>query len=71
MIQPVIANGQSSMKLDMKFGWRPEFNDKDRLHRKEAIAIKLTYPNTLGICKTSVRGCQLFTELYRTNKSKW
>ena len=53
------------MKLDMKFGWRPEFNDKDRLHRKEAIAIKLTYPNTIGICKTSVRSCQLFNELFR------
>lgn len=58
------------MKLDMKFGWRPEFNDRDRLNRKEAIAIKLTYPINIGLLKQSVRGGPLFSEIYRMNKSK-
>ena len=58
------------MRLDMKFGWRPQFNDRD-LHRKEAIAIKLTYPNNQNLIQGSVRCTQLASELYRMNKSKF
>lgn len=34
------------MKLDMKFGWRPRYDDRMK-HNKEAIAIKLSYPDNL------------------------
>ena len=58
------------MKLDMKFGWRPGFNDKDKMHRKEAIAIKLGYPNNQDIWLQSVRNSALCQELYKFKKSK-
>ena len=58
------------MKLDMKFGWRPGFNDKDKLHCKEAIAINLNYPNNSNLILTSVRANgNMLTEMYRNNKS--
>ena len=62
--------GQASMKIDMKFGWRPEFTDKDRLHRKEAIAIKLSYPSPAGLMRSSVLGSPMFADMYRSKKSK-
>ena len=59
------------MKLDMKFGWRPTL-DKDRLHRKEAIAIKLSYPHNPNLMRTSIRGnLNMLSELYRYTKSKF
>ena len=62
--------GQASMKIDMKFGWRPEFTDKDRLHRKDAIAIKLSYPSNGGLMRSSVLGSPMFSDMYRSKKSK-
>ena len=59
------------MKLDMKFGWRPNFGDK-LLHQKEAIAIKLSYPNTTGLLMSSMRvdgGLQ--GEVFKNHKSKF
>jgi len=44
------------MKEDMRFGWRPEYNERDKKNRKEAVAIKLTYPNNKGLFRTSIRG---------------
>ena len=58
------------MKIDMKFGWRPSYTDKDRLHRKDAIAIKLSYPGSGGLMRSSVLGSPMFSEMYRNKKSK-
>ena len=67
----IVHPGQIGMKEDMIFGWRPDFNDKERLHRKEAIAIKLNYPNNPNLFKTSIRAnVNMLAEMYRNNKSK-
>jgi hypothetical protein len=64
--------GQGGLKQDMIFGWRPEFNDKERLQRKEAIAIKLNYPNNPNLIKTSIRANNnMLAEMYRDNKGKY
>lgn len=56
------------MKLDMKFGWRPGATDKK--HRKEAIAIKLGYPNNKDFFTKSIRNSTLCGELYKFKKSR-
>lgn len=59
------------MKIDMKFGWRPNFGDK-LLHQKEAIAIKLSYPSNTGLLMESLRAdTGLYSELYKNHKSKY
>ena len=67
---PIHHAGQGSMKLDMKFGWRPNFGDK-LLHQKEAIAIKLSYPSNTGLLMQSMRAdTGLQSEIYKNHKSK-
>jgi hypothetical protein len=60
------------MKLDMKVGWRPGFNDKDKLHSKEAIAIKLNYPSNSVLMRTSIRANgNMLKEMYSKNKGTY
>ena len=40
----------------MRFGWRPEFDEKSAKKGKDAIVIKLTYPDLKNLLRTSVRG---------------
>ena len=59
------------MKLDMKFGWRPRYDDRMK-HNKEAIAIKLSYPaiNVDSLLLSSMRAeGGLSAEIYRNNKN--
>lgn len=60
------------MKMDMKFGWRPRYDDRMK-HNKEAVAIKLTYPkNDIGsllLQSMRVEGGGLSNEIYRNNKN--
>ena len=69
--QAMTHGAQSSMKLDMKFGWRPRYDDRMK-HNKEAIAIKLSYPtthiNSLLLGSMRVDG-GLSAEIYRNNKN--
>ena len=62
--------GQSSIKLDMRFGWRPDWDQKSEKKGKDAIVIKLTYPDIKNILRTSVRGSQLFAETIGRTRDK-
>ena len=53
---------QSGMQLDMRFGWRPDFEEKHPTTHKEALEIRLTYPTYKNLLRTSVRGSHLFSE---------
>ena len=54
----------------MRFGWRPEFDERSTKKGKDAIVIKLTYPEIKNLLRTSVRGSQLFAETINRKRDK-
>ena len=54
----------------MRFGWKPEYDQKSEKKGKDALAIKLTYPDLKNILFTSVRGSQLFGDTISRKRDK-
>lgn len=66
-----MTQGQSGLKVDMHFGWKPDLQNSVGGQKAEAIAIKLKYPDHKMVVSNSVRASHHYKDVIHEYNKTW